>query len=59
MRIVSAAGFLVKRDNPIRLPFVRHLGMKLVNLFINENTELYKLPSSLRIRQSLHGLAPW
>jgi hypothetical protein len=38
---------LVKRDNPIRLPFVRHLGMKLINQFIDAHPEPYKLPATL------------
>lgn len=38
---------LFRRDNPFRLPFVRHIGKQLVNQFIDANTAPYKLPTTL------------
>jgi hypothetical protein len=44
---ISLVDFLLRRDNPFRLTFVRKIGEKLVDLFIRENAEPYKLPSAL------------
>ncbi len=38
---------LFRRDNPLRLPFVRHIGKQLVDQFIDANTAPYKLPTTL------------
>jgi hypothetical protein len=38
---------LVKRDNPLRLPFVKWFGNDLINQFVDAHIEPYKLPGTL------------